>query len=106
MRGRRAASLLTAGAVGAALFAAALEPSRSRRPPREAPAAVPHPVQARMPYDGRFTFARVRYGGGGGRSIRFGRGGGGSSAWSHDYPNADRNMSALLEEITTVHATE
>ena len=36
----------------------------------------------RVPYNGDFTFTRIRYSGPG-----FGRFGG--SAWSHDYPDAD-----------------
>jgi hypothetical protein len=46
-------------------------------------------------YNGRFTFSRVRYGGGG-----FGRGGG--SAWAHDYPQADINLPAVLSEISSI----
>ena len=45
------------------------------------------------PYDGRFTFTRIRYGGG------FGRGGG---AWSHDYPDADRNLPLILQSLTSI----
>ena len=41
------------------------------------------------PYDGRFTFTRIRYSGSG-----FGRG---SSWWSHDYPDADRNLPLILK---------
>jgi hypothetical protein len=46
------------------------------------------------PYDGRFTFTRIRYGGSG-----FGRGG---SWWSHDYPDADRNLPLILKALTAV----
>jgi len=48
------------------------------------------------PYDGRFTFTRIRYGGSG-----FGRGGGGN-AWSHDYPQADQNLPLILKELTAI----
>jgi hypothetical protein len=53
-----------------------------------------------VPYDGRFTFARIRYemsldGFGGGR---FGR----DLPWSHDYPRAERNFTAILSELTTI----
>jgi hypothetical protein len=51
--------------------------------------------QVNPPYDGRFTFTRVRYGGPGFR----GRGG---STWSHDYPSADRNMHRILDFLTSV----
>lgn len=45
-------------------------------------------------YDGRFTFTRIRFDGRG-----FGWGGG---AWSHDYPDADRNLPLILRELTSV----
>ena len=48
-----------------------------------------------VPYNGYFTFTRVRYGGGGGF-----RGFGGSSAWNHDYPYADRNLQFIVDEFT------
>ncbi len=40
-------------------------------------------------YDGRFTFTRVRFGGG--------RGG-----WDHDYPQADRHLPLILNEVTAL----
>ena len=46
-------------------------------------------------YDGRFTFTRVRYSGPGFR-------GRGASTWSHDYPQADRNMHRILDFLTSV----
>lgn len=52
------------------------------------------------PYDGRFTYFRVRFepsfGGGGGR---FGRGRG-DKKWDHDTPRADRHFMKILEELT------
>jgi hypothetical protein len=51
-----------------------------------------------IPYNGRFTFTRLMYGGGG-----FGRRGGGS--WSHDYPNADLNIPEILEFMTSINVT-
>jgi hypothetical protein len=58
-----------------------------------------------VPYDGAFTFTRIRYGppARGGRFGRF-RGYGGSS-WAHDYPAADRNMQVMLNEFTAMRAT-
>ena len=50
--------------------------------------------EANPGYDGRFTFTRIRFEG---RS--FGWGGG---AWSHDYPDADRNLPLILRELTSV----
>lgn len=47
------------------------------------------------PYDGRFTFTRVRYRGPGFRGF-------GGSTWSHDYPQADRNMHRILDFVTSV----
>jgi len=41
------------------------------------------------PYDGRFTFTRVRFTGG--------------SAWNHDYPDADRNLPLILDAVTAIH---
>src|SRR6186997_300989 len=46
----------------------------------------PHSVA----YDSRFAFTRIRYG------TRIGVNGG----WEHDYPQADRNFSALLDYKT------
>ena len=46
-------------------------------------------------YDSHFAFTRIRYGGGG----RLGGFGGG---WAHDYPTADRNLTAILDYITNM----
>lgn len=46
-------------------------------------------------YDGRFTFTRIRF-----SSSGFGRGG--SGWWSHDYPDADRNLPLILKELTAI----
>ena len=56
------------------------------------------PVQfeTNVPYDGRFTFARIRY-----TPLNdlegFGRG---DRKWDHDYPRAERNFMKILSEIT------
>ena len=57
--------------------------------------------RARAPYDGRFTFVRLRWdsGSGGGR-----RGFGMSNAWNHDFPRAEQNLMALLDELTLIDA--
>ncbi len=54
------------------------------------------------PYDGRFTFARLRYEMGiGGGSFFGGRGrGGGEPPWAHDYPRGERNFTKILSELT------
>jgi hypothetical protein len=49
-----------------------------------------------VPYNGKFTFTRIRYNSGGGG---FGRGGGGN-AWNHDYPRADLHLPMILKAIT------
>ena len=58
-----------------------------------------------VPYDGSFTFVRLRYtpmwtdyGGGGGYF------GGINYQWDHDYPRADRNFMKILDELTGVEA--
>ena len=52
-----------------------------------------------LSYDGRYTFVRLRWGGGG-----FGRRGGNSDAWNHDYPRAEQNLTRLLKDITYIDA--
>jgi hypothetical protein len=57
-------------------------------------APPPAPQQfENLDYDGRFIFARIRYGSGGG--------GRGNDAWAHDYPRADHHLPRILAEITT-----
>ena len=68
-------------------------------------------------WDGRFVFVRIYFdadqgGDGGGRGLgggfgRRGRGGGGcfrEPCWHHDYPTAETNLTALLNEITDTRA--
>jgi hypothetical protein len=50
-----------------------------------------------LEYNGRFTFARIRYRGRG----FYGYGG---SSWSHDYPRADRHLPQILHDLTTIDA--
>lgn len=49
---------------------------------------------ADVPYNGAFTFTRVRYGGEG-----FRRGG---VAWAHDYPNADLHLPQIIEYVSMI----
>jgi Domain of unknown function (DUF4159) len=49
-----------------------------------------------LSYDGRFTFARLRWQ----SDFDFSRRGGFRSAWNHDYPRAEQNLSHILDEIT------
>ena len=48
-------------------------------------------------YDGRFVFVRLRYDLGlrGGRFFR-------DLPWAHDYPRAERNLSKILDEVTSL----
>lgn len=53
-------------------------------------------------YDSRYNFTRVQWSGGGGGG-GFGRRGRGRGAqWAHDYPRADRNFLAILNETTFI----
>ena len=49
-----------------------------------------------VPYDGRFTFARIRYKGYEHWAGREGPG------WAHDYPDAEENFAKILRDITNV----
>lgn len=53
------------------------------------------PIEPNTPYDGRFTFVRLRYG----PPIAY------QSQrvfWSHDYPEGERNMMKILNEISNL----
>jgi len=61
--------------------------------------------QHNVPYDGSFTFVRLRftptwtdYGGGGGFF------GGINYQWDHDYPRAERNFMKIVDELTATEA--
>lgn len=57
-----------------------------------------------VPYDGRFTFVRLRY-----TPDYVGRGGSGSFLrgvdfqWDHDYPRAERHFTKILSELTVLN---
>ncbi|MGE3844949.1 MAG: DUF4159 domain-containing protein [Vicinamibacterales bacterium] len=51
------------------------------------------------PYNGRFTFSRIRYGSGFGRGFGFG-----GAWWAHDYPRADQHLAKIVSDLTTVDA--
>ncbi|HEX6938556.1 MAG TPA: DUF4159 domain-containing protein [Longimicrobiales bacterium] len=59
--------------------------------------------QENTPYDGRFTFARIRYvpAARGFRGFGWGRGGN-DPPWAHDFPRAERNLMKILDEITAI----
>jgi len=54
--------------------------------------------QFNVPYDGTFTFLRLRYA----PLSAWGRRGGGEPQWAHDWPRAERHVATMLEEITTI----
>jgi uncharacterized protein DUF4159 len=56
-------------------------------------------VLPNVPYDGRLTFARIRYSTG---QQLGGFRGGWSQAWSHDYPRAERHFTKILAELSTL----
>jgi len=56
------------------------------------------PVMPNTPYDGRFTFVRLRWQ----SELGFSRRGGWSSAWNHDYPRAEQNLGLILQELTAL----
>lgn len=95
-RARRAATCLRLALLLAALVAVPAEAQRGGRgrPRFEEPGENP-------PYDGRWTFVRIRYemglaaGAGGSR-------GGFDIPWSHDYPRGERNFAQIVGELTTV----
>ena len=55
-----------------------------------------HAYRADVEYDGRITFVRLRWRGG-----SFGRRYW-NSAWDHDYPRAEQNLSQILRELTFI----
>ena len=60
----------------------------------------PATYEANVPYDGRYTYARIRY-----APPDFGSGFGFRQdvKWDHDYPRSDRHFPKIIEEITTIH---
>lgn len=62
---------------------------RGRTPP-------PPPPPDAVPYDGRFTWARLRYGAADVSGFRR------DQPWSHDYPRGERNFTQILRELTAV----
>jgi len=52
---------------------------------------MPRAYAGNVKYDGRFTFARIKY-----------RGTGMGVGWSHDYPRAESHFMRIMRQITTV----
>jgi hypothetical protein len=76
--------------------AVALSPPPHQRPRGGSP-VMPDPAYSPdIEYDGRTTFVRLRWRGGG-RSRGFW-----STAWDHDYPRAEQHLSQILRELTSV----
>jgi hypothetical protein len=48
-------------------------------------------IEPNVPYDGRFTFARIRY-------TVYGR-----SGWEFDYPTMERHLMEMIRETTSLH---
>lgn len=93
-------SLAMVALLALATFAPPAEAQRNRGRDRDGGRSRDAEWLENAPYDGRFTFARIRYemsldGFGGGR---FGR----DLPWAHDYPRAERNFTTILSELTTV----
>jgi hypothetical protein len=57
---------------------------------------VPPKFAGNPAYDGRFTFARIKY-----RGFRHWSGNEGPG-WSHDYPDADEHLMRILKEVTSL----
>ena len=55
-------------------------------------------------YDGRFTFARIRYEMGIDANMGFRGRGGGMPPWAHDFPDGERNFTKILSELSTLRA--
>lgn len=53
------------------------------------------PIKPNIPYDGRFVFVRVRYG----PPIRYQSQ---RIMWSHDYPEGERNMMKIMNELSSL----
>ena len=88
----------------ASATALALGVDRVRSTARPAPADGSATADAlqdyNAPYDGRYHFMRIRYGGGEGGFGRRGR----EPMWAHDYPRGERNFLKILDEVTGVRA--
>ena len=54
------------------------------------------PGPTAVDYDGHYTFTRIRYG------TRVG----GNNGWEHDYPQADRNFTAILDYISHMRVNQ
>jgi hypothetical protein len=92
MRQRR---LLALGLIGG-LFAGTTAQFRRGRPPRTELSSLPAPPQ-NLPYDGRFTFARLVYECAPGCFYYRNE-----PSWEHGYPDAEMNLMAIIATVTSI----
>jgi hypothetical protein len=91
------------GLVGLVSLLAVGTATVERSPEPRAPAVTAAPDPENPPYDGRYGFVRIRYGGrendmrGG---FRYGRGR--EPMWAHDHPRAETNFLRIMQELTSV----
>jgi hypothetical protein len=57
----------------------------------------PASYASNVPYDGRYTYARIRY-----SPPEFGYGYRRDVKWDHDYPRSDRHFPKIIQEITSI----
>jgi len=99
--GRRVAALLTVCAL-VGLTATALAQRRRGGGGRFGGfAGRPMPALPNAPYDGRFTFVRVKY-----ETAPGGYWWRGQPAWSHGYPIAEQNLMKIMNEVSYLGAHE
>ncbi|MDF1505007.1 DUF4159 domain-containing protein [Roseisolibacter sp. H3M3-2] len=91
MTGRRMAMVATA-VLAAALLRGGGGDAEARQRQQYLTEPLPN-----APYDGRFTFARIRFAPRGGEF--FGRM---DPKWSHDYPTAEHNFAKIIVELSTM----
>src|SRR6516225_462477 len=58
-------------------------------------------IEPNAPYDGRFTFVRVRY-----ETAPGGYWWRGLPSWAHGYPTAEENLMKIMNEVTDLNAHE
>jgi hypothetical protein len=91
-RFRNALHVFTAGVMALAAFIPADAAHAQRRGGgggRNGPQILPN-----VPYDGRFTYVRIRY-----ESDGFSRGG---ASWLHDYPRGEQHFEKIISELSTI----
>jgi hypothetical protein len=85
--------------LGAVLLVGAVAEAQRGGGGRRERGGTAYAVTPNVPYDGRFTFVRLRYGGGqdfgGGFRQR-------ELPWSHDWPRGERNFTKILSELSTM----